>query len=36
MQTQHFTITIDAAVQKVRDTMLQHPTYEQRTTTFSE
>lgn len=36
MQTQHFTITIDTSVQKVRDTMLNHPTYEQRTTVFSE
>ncbi len=36
MQIQQFTTTIDASVQKVRDTMLNHPTYEQRTNTFSE
>lgn len=36
MQTLNFSITINAAVEKVRDTMLEHPTYEQRTTAFSE
>lgn len=36
MQTLHFTITINAPVSKVRDTMLNHPTYEQWTSAFSE
>lgn len=36
MQTLTFSITINAPVAKVRDTMLNHPTYEQWTTTFSE
>lgn len=36
MQTLHFTTTIHAPVSKVRDTMLNHPTYEQWTSAFSE
>ena len=36
MQALHFTVTIPAPVARVRDTMLNHPTYEQRTTAFSE
>lgn len=36
MQTLHFTITINAPASKVRDTMLNHPTYEQWTSAFSE
>lgn len=36
MQTLHFTTTINAPVSKVRDTMLNHPTYEQWTSAFSE
>lgn len=36
MQTLHFTTTINAPVSKVRDTMLNHPTYESRTSAFSE
>lgn len=35
MATQNFTITINAPVEKVRDTMLNHPTYEQWTEVFS-
>ncbi len=35
MQTLHFTTTIHAPVSKVRDSMLDHPSYEQRTTAFS-
>lgn len=35
MQSLHFTTTIHAPVSKVRDTMLDHPSYEQRTTAFS-
>lgn len=36
MQTLHFTTTINAPVSKVRDIMLNHPTYESRTSAFSE
>jgi hypothetical protein len=36
MQTLHFTTTINAPVSKIRDTMLDHPTYEQWTSAFSE
>lgn len=36
MQTLNFTITIHAPVSKVRDTMLNHPTYEQWTAVFTE
>lgn len=36
MQTLTFSITISAPVSKVRDIMLNHPTYEQRTAVFSE
>ncbi len=36
MQSLSFSISINAAAAKVRDTMLNHPTYEQRTTAFSE
>lgn len=36
MQSLNFSITINAPVAKVRDTMLNHPTYEQWTTAFSE
>jgi len=36
MQTLHFSTTINAPVSKVRDTMLNHPTYESRTSAFSE
>ena len=36
MQTLNFSITINSPVAKVRDTMLNHPTYEQWTTAFSE
>lgn len=36
MQTLHFTTNIPAPVAIVWDTMLNHPTYEQRTTAFSE
>gem|GEM_PF-5268026 len=35
MQTLTYTITIQAPVSKVRDTMLNHPTYEQRTEVFA-
>ena len=35
MQALHFTTTISAPVSKVRDTMLNHPTYEQWTTAFA-
>ncbi len=35
MQSLHFTATIHAPVSKVRDSMLDHPSYEQRTTAFS-
>ena len=35
MQSQQFTITINAPISKVRDTMLNHPTYESRTEVFS-
>ena len=34
MQTLRFSITINAPVAKVRSTMLNHPTYEQRTSAF--
>lgn len=36
MQELHFTTTINAPIAKVRDTMLNHPTYEQWTSAFSE
>ena len=36
MQTLNFTVTINAPVAKVRSTMLDHPTYEQRTAVFTE
>ena len=36
MQTLHFSTTINAPVSRVRDTMLNHPTYEQWTSEFSE
>ena len=36
MQTLHYTVTITAPVSKVRDTMINHPTYEQWTSAFSE
>jgi len=35
-QTLHFTTTINAPVATVRDIMLSHPTYEERTKAFSE
>lgn len=35
MQALNYTITIQAPVSKVRDTMLNHPTYEQRTEPFA-
>lgn len=35
MQTLNYTITINAPVSIVRDTMLNHPTYEQRTEPFA-
>ncbi len=36
LQTLNFTITINAPVSKVRSTMLDHPTYEERTAVFTE
>lgn len=36
MQTLNFTITIHAPVSKVRSTMLDHPTYEERTQVFTQ
>lgn len=35
-QTLNFSITINAPVSKVRSTMLDHPTYEERTKVFTE
>lgn len=36
MKSLHFTIIINTSVSKVRDIMLNHPTYEKRTSAFGE